>query len=905
MKVALLLWLLWLASATSPLRRRRRASVSVLRGGASEELYEAYNELHVLASAYERPIRPPAVVVVGAQSCGKSALIEALMGFQFNEVGGGTRTRRPISLRMKYSADCDEPKCYVRDERFYTEDAVDLRQVQAFVQAENRRLENDAHRSFEKKDIDVRVEYRYCPNLVLVDTPGLLAYSDDVDSAKWKRQALEAVELALEKCKVKEHVLLCVEDSADWAVDSVARKLCRRADPEGRRTILVNTKLDTKLVQFSRRQDVLDFLKAKHLTTKKKALLGGPFFTSVPAGRVTTSSSRQGFDDDDDDDDEVIFDFKSDAEYRAAVERASASDLSLIRSRVGSSSSGDVFDQDRVGVSALRLFLERYVDSAYRSNVAKVLPELEAERQRVTRKLRDARQELDHLSPRRLKRSAEAVADTFCRSLAAAVAGAVAAPPTEFGEHLADERVAAGAFLKEVSSSSTASSSEGGGGGRGRAEDDDDDDSENNGRGRRPRGRKKKPILSGGFQLRTVQAELDRSVGHAEARLYGGAQYRRTLREFALAVRRSAPPVCDRDEIANALGVGDAHDGADFVRAACVIAVEKARKSFEPQLDTLALRVCHVMRRLPPALLYMMHKKKETSTSGGRAPHEDVFLDVVTRTYDEYATQAAEKAASRCRDDLAAMTRFVTWDLAAAQTDALTAVRDHLNLKDAVRLVEATAGPEDAVTDEERDVVSEWREAAQNDDAEAAGRQTDDERHAYDAVSSSSSMDDDDVAHVETTAELLDELSSRTAEEIHHSESSLHAVVMVESLVRRIAAAWREHFARTVAVKFNCFFLMPFVDDFPLAIREKIDDLFAPPSGDDDQEGAVRPASFDVDAARRTLQTRVTSLEKELDANTRLVHKFQRIQRSLGVATNDQAPENDETTRGTETTPLR
>lgn len=50
---------------------------------------------------------------------------------------------------------------------------------------------------------------------------------------------------------------------------------------------------------------------------------------------------------------------------------------------------------------------------------------------------------------------------------------------------------------------------------------------------------------------------------------------------------------------------------------------------------------------------------------------------------------------------------------------------------------------------------------------------------------------------------------------------------MVESLVKRIAAAWREHFARTVAVKFNCFFLMPFVDEFPSALREKIDDLFA------------------------------------------------------------------------------
>jgi hypothetical protein len=30
-------------------------------------------------------------------------LIEALMGFQFNQVGGGTKTRRPMALRMQYN----------------------------------------------------------------------------------------------------------------------------------------------------------------------------------------------------------------------------------------------------------------------------------------------------------------------------------------------------------------------------------------------------------------------------------------------------------------------------------------------------------------------------------------------------------------------------------------------------------------------------------------------------------------------------------------------------------------------------------------------------------------------------------------------------------------------------------
>lgn len=76
-------------------------------------LYEAYNELHGLAQEFDTPFDAPAVLVVGHQTDGKSALVEALMGFQFNHVGGGTKTRRPITLHMKYNPECDSPLCHL------------------------------------------------------------------------------------------------------------------------------------------------------------------------------------------------------------------------------------------------------------------------------------------------------------------------------------------------------------------------------------------------------------------------------------------------------------------------------------------------------------------------------------------------------------------------------------------------------------------------------------------------------------------------------------------------------------------------------------------------------------------------------------------------------------------------
>ena len=51
-----------------------------------EQVYEAYTLLHTLAQDFHKPFDSPAVIVVGYQSSGKSALIEALMGFQFNQV---------------------------------------------------------------------------------------------------------------------------------------------------------------------------------------------------------------------------------------------------------------------------------------------------------------------------------------------------------------------------------------------------------------------------------------------------------------------------------------------------------------------------------------------------------------------------------------------------------------------------------------------------------------------------------------------------------------------------------------------------------------------------------------------------------------------------------------------------
>ena len=67
-------------------------------------------------------------------------------------------------------------------------------------------------------------------------------------------------------------------------------------------------------------------------------------------------------------------------------------------------------------------------------------------------------------------------------------------------------------------------------------------------------------------------------------------------------------PSVDREEIVNACGVDDFHDGANVVRTACVIGMAKAREAFEPFLQQLGARLAHVQRRMLPISMYLMQR---------------------------------------------------------------------------------------------------------------------------------------------------------------------------------------------------------------------------------------------------------------------------------------------------------
>ncbi len=90
---------------------------------------------------------------------------------------------------------------------------------------------------------------------------------------------------------------------------------------------------------------------------------------------------------------------------------------------------------------------------------------------------------------------------------------------------------------------------------------------------------------------------------------------------------------------------------------------------------------------------------------------------------------------------------------------------------------------------------------------------------------------------------------------------------VVSSLIQYIIRSWREHFARSVAMKFNCFFLLPFIDDFPSYLRSELDKMYS--RADNGELVDI----LDLAEARKSLQKDKAVLKAECDANAKLQEK--------------------------------
>lgn len=686
------------------------------------------------------------------------------MGFQFNHVGGGTKTRRPITLHMKYNSACVQPVCFLCTDDSSSsstpasnEDAeLTLEELREYIEAENARLEREGQ--FWAKEIVVKIEYKYCPNLTIIDTPGLISAAPGRRNHGLQASARQVEAMVRAKMEQREYIILCLEDSNDWS-NATTRRLVMAVDPHLSRSVVVSTKLDTRLPQFARGSDVELFLRPPGRLLEPGMLGGCPFFTSVPSGRVGNAKDAV---------------FRSNEHFRAAVAEREAADAAELERRLDRRL--DRGERARIGVTQLRRFLEQLLQRRYLENVPAIVPLLEREYRCAARRLEATQEELNDLHPDKLKDRGRSFREAFLSKLGLLLRGTVAAPADRFGETLADEHVRGGAFVL-------------------------------------PDGRPLPPPAN---------------LANAHMRLYGGAQYHRAMAEFRQGVGSLPCPDISREEIVNACGVDEFHDGVNYTRTACVIAVAKAADVLEPLVHQLGFRVAHVLRRLLPVSMHLLAR------DGAYPDGHDLFLQRVGAAYHAFVEGSERGCRARCLEDLASTTRYVTWSLHTKGRDGLRGVlsRPQSNNSGGGQASSASASSHDGGSNNNAIV----------------------RRGGNDSSASAAATD---------VATLLEST-------LWNRQLGVVSEELVAALVCQIFEGIRDHVVQAVELKFNCFFLMPLVDAFPARLREELEAAY------DDLDSV-----FDVGAVRASLEGKLRSLESELAQVERLQRKFASIHSTL------------------------
>uniref|UniRef100_A0AAR2J6A8 Dynamin GTPase n=1 Tax=Pygocentrus nattereri TaxID=42514 RepID=A0AAR2J6A8_PYGNA len=155
-------------------------------------------------------IQLPQIVVVGSQSSGKSSVLESLVGCDFLPRGSGIVTRRPLVLQL----------------------------VNVPPLEERRKQE---HGNYHPEPIHLKIYSPNVLNLTLVDLPGItkVPVGDQPEDIETQVQ-----EMILSFISNPNSLILCVSPANSDLATSDALKLAREVDPDGRRTLLVVSKLD-------------------------------------------------------------------------------------------------------------------------------------------------------------------------------------------------------------------------------------------------------------------------------------------------------------------------------------------------------------------------------------------------------------------------------------------------------------------------------------------------------------------------------------------------------------------------------------------------------------------------------------------------------------------------------------
>ncbi|XP_078727502.1 dynamin-1-like protein isoform X1 [Lampetra fluviatilis] len=228
-----------------------------------EALIPVINKLQdVFNTVGSESIQLPQIVVVGAQSSGKSSVLESLVGRDFLPRGTGIVTRRPLVLQLVHVVPDERirpggEENAGRSQRGETRAGVEAEEWGKFLHTKNKiysdfseirqEIENETERitgtnkGISSEAIHLKIFSPHVLNLTLVDLPGITKVPVGDQPVDIEQQIRE---LIIKFIGNPNSIILAVTAANTDLATSEALKIAREVDTDGRRTLAVITKLD-------------------------------------------------------------------------------------------------------------------------------------------------------------------------------------------------------------------------------------------------------------------------------------------------------------------------------------------------------------------------------------------------------------------------------------------------------------------------------------------------------------------------------------------------------------------------------------------------------------------------------------------------------------------------------------
>ncbi|KAH6781047.1 Dynamin related protein 5A [Perilla frutescens var. hirtella] len=379
--------------------------------------FEAYNRLQAAAVAFGEKLPIPEIVALGGQSDGKSSLLEALLGFRFNVREVEMGTRRPLILQMVHDSDALEPRCRFQEENSeeYGNAIVSSTAIADAIKSRTEALLRKTKTAVSPKPIVMRVEYAHCPNLTIIDTPGFVLKAKKGEPESTPDEILSMVKsLASPPHRL---LLFLQQSSVEWC-SSLWLDAIREIDPTFRRTIIVVSKFDNRLKEFSDRWEVDRYLSASGYLGENTR----PFFVALPKDRSIVSND----------------------EFRRQISQVDTEVIRHLRDAVNGG-----FDEDKyrshIGFGCVRDYLESELQKKYKEAAPATLALLEQRCSEVTDELARTEVKMQATSDvAHLRRSAMLHTASLCNHLESLLDGAADPAPEQWGKTTEEEKLESG-----------------------------------------------------------------------------------------------------------------------------------------------------------------------------------------------------------------------------------------------------------------------------------------------------------------------------------------------------------------------------------------------------------------------------------------------------------------------------